>query len=154
MPLSAETGGPSPDQQRSPLLVPADRTRHIQEHLSQGDGRHDVHWLGTCLRFVPDDFRLRTAHGRGLDWPISYDELEPFHSDAEHEIGVAGDSGETFGSPRSRAYPMPAIPQTFLDRVYARALAAPSSSFASRRRPAILSIAMGDRPAAAARAAS
>ena len=50
------------------------------------------HWLGTCLRFVPNDFRLRTAHGRGLDWPISYDELEPFYSEAEHEIGVAGDS--------------------------------------------------------------
>ena len=42
------------------------------------------HWLGTCLRFVPNDFRLRTAHGRGLDWPISYHELEPFYGEAEH----------------------------------------------------------------------
>ena len=81
------------------------------------------HWLGTCLRFVPNDFRLRTAHGRGLDWPISYDELEPFYGEAEHEIGVAGDSGEPLGSPRSAGYPMPAIPQTFLDKAYARALA-------------------------------
>ena len=81
------------------------------------------HWLGTCLRFVPNDFRLRTVHGRGLDWPIGYDELEPFYSEAEHEIGVAGDSDETLGSPRSAAYPMPAIPQTFLDKAYALALA-------------------------------
>ena len=80
------------------------------------------HWLGTCLRFVPNDFRLRTAHGRGLDWPISYHELEPFYGEAEHEIGVAGDSGEPLGSPRSASYPMPAIPQTFLDKAYARAL--------------------------------
>jgi choline dehydrogenase-like flavoprotein len=80
------------------------------------------HWLGTCLRFVPNDFRLRTAHGRGIDWPISYDELEPFYGEAEHEIGVAGDSGEPLGSPRSAGYPMPAIPQTFLDKAYARAL--------------------------------
>jgi choline dehydrogenase-like flavoprotein len=80
------------------------------------------HWLGTCLRFVPNDFRLRTAHGRGIDWPISYDELEPFYREAEHEIGVAGDSGEPLGSPRSAGYPMPAIPQTFLDKAYARAL--------------------------------
>jgi choline dehydrogenase-like flavoprotein len=80
------------------------------------------HWLGTCLRFVPNDFRLRTAHGRGIDWPISYDELEPFYGEAEHEVGVAGDSGEPLGSPRSAGYPMPAIPQTFLDKVYARAL--------------------------------
>jgi glucose dehydrogenase len=81
------------------------------------------HWLGTCLRFVPNDFRLRTVYGRGIDWPISYDELEPFYGEAEHEIGVAGDSGESLGSPRSAGYPMPAIPQTFLDKTYARALA-------------------------------
>jgi len=80
------------------------------------------HWLGTCLRFVPNDFRLRTAHGRGIDWPISYDELEPFYREAEHEIGVAGDSGEPLASPRSVGYPMPAAPQTFLDEAYARAL--------------------------------
>ena len=36
------------------------------------------HWLGTCLRFVPNDFRLRTAHGRGLDWPIGYGAQMPF----------------------------------------------------------------------------
>jgi choline dehydrogenase-like flavoprotein len=34
MPLSAEPRGPSPDQQRSRLLVP--------EHLSQGGRRYDV----------------------------------------------------------------------------------------------------------------
>jgi choline dehydrogenase-like flavoprotein len=65
---------------------------------------------------VPNDFRLRTAHGRGTDWPITYDELEPFYGEAEHEIGVAGDSNETLGSSRSAGYPMPAIPQTFLDK--------------------------------------
>lgn len=81
------------------------------------------HWLGTCLRFVPDDFRLRSAHGRGIDWPIGYDELEPFYSEAEREIGVAGDANEDFGSPRSAAYPMPPIPSSFQDKVYAQALA-------------------------------
>ena len=50
------------------------------------------HWLGTCLRFVPGDFRLKSAYGRGVDWPISYDDLEPFYGQAENEIGVAGDS--------------------------------------------------------------
>jgi choline dehydrogenase-like flavoprotein len=80
------------------------------------------HWLGTCLRFVPNDFRLATAYGRGVDWPIDYDDLEPFYGQAENEIGVSGDSGESLGSPRSSAYPMPQIPQTFLDKAYARAL--------------------------------
>ena len=81
------------------------------------------HWLGTCLRFVPNDFRLNSAYGRGVDWPIGYDELEKFYGEAETEIGVSGDSAEPLGAPRSAAYPMPAIPQTFLDKVFARALA-------------------------------
>jgi choline dehydrogenase-like flavoprotein len=81
------------------------------------------HWLGTCLRLVPNDFRLNAAYGRGIDWPLGYDELEPFYGQAETEIGVSGDSAETLGSPRSNLYPMPAIPQTFADKAYARALA-------------------------------
>jgi len=81
------------------------------------------HWLGTCLRYVPNDFRLSTRYGRGIDWPISYADLEPFYGQAENEIGVSGDGNEALGSPRSTNYPMPAIPQTFLDKVYAKALA-------------------------------
>ncbi|MFO1142470.1 MAG: GMC family oxidoreductase [Amaricoccus sp.] len=81
------------------------------------------HWLGTCLRFVPNDFRLRTLYGQAVDWPISYDELEPFYGQAEREIGVSGDAGDDLGAPRSSGYPMPAIPQTLLDKAFARALA-------------------------------
>jgi choline dehydrogenase-like flavoprotein len=81
------------------------------------------HWLGSCLRFVPGDFRLFTAHHCGTDWPIAYEDLEPFYGEAEDEIGVSGDSTESLGSPRSAAYPMPPIPETFLDKIYAQALA-------------------------------
>jgi choline dehydrogenase-like flavoprotein len=81
------------------------------------------HWLGTCLRLVPNDLRLSSAYGRGVDWPIAYADLEPFYGQAEDEIGVSGASDETLGSPRSTGYPMPAIPQTFLDKAYARAVA-------------------------------
>jgi len=80
------------------------------------------HWLGTCLRFVPSDFRMKTTFGKAVDWPIAYDELEPFYSEAENEIGVAGDSDETLGSPRSAPFPMPAIAPTFLDARYTDAL--------------------------------
>src|SRR5690606_16016122 len=59
------------------------------------------HWLGTCLRHVPADFRLKSLYGRGVDWPIAYEDLEPFYGQAEHEIGVSGDSSDPLGSPRS-----------------------------------------------------
>ncbi len=81
------------------------------------------HWLGTCLRYLPSDFRMRSLYGRAVDWPLSYDELEPFYAEAERELGVAGDSAEDLGSPRSAPFPMPPVPPTWLDRVYERALA-------------------------------
>lgn len=80
------------------------------------------HWLGTALRFIPADFELHTRFGQGRDWPIGYQVLEPFYDRAEVELGVSGDSQEALGSPRTVAYPMPAIPQTFLDKTFAEAL--------------------------------
>lgn len=83
------------------------------------------HWLGTTLRFLPEDFRLRTRYGVGEDWPIAYGDLEPWYCQAEEQLGVAGDDGEDLGSPRSRPYPLPPIPQTYLDRRVAQAVAGP-----------------------------
>ena len=80
------------------------------------------HWLGTCLRHLPADFRLRSRYGHGVDWPIGYGELEPYYHRAETELGVAGDPDEDLGSPRSGGFPMPAIPRSWLDRVMAQAL--------------------------------
>ncbi len=80
------------------------------------------HWLGTCLRLLPSDFALRTRFGRGVDWPIVYDELEPFYGQAEHELGVSGDAAQDLGSPRSAAYPMARIPPSYLDTVFSQAL--------------------------------
>ena len=75
------------------------------------------HWLGTCLRLLPSDFALHTHFGRGVDWPISYVDLEPFYGQAEQEIGVAGDGSDDLGSPRSTDYPMARIPPSYLDTV-------------------------------------
>ena len=48
--------------------------------------------------------------GTGLvDWPITYDELEPYYTKAEWELGVSGEPGP-FDPPRSRPYPMPPLP--------------------------------------------
>lgn len=81
------------------------------------------HWLGTSLRYLPSDFRMRTLYGQAVDWPIDYDEFEPFYTLAERELGVAGDSSNDLGSPRSAPFPMPQIRATWLDGVFARALA-------------------------------
>jgi choline dehydrogenase-like flavoprotein len=73
------------------------------------------HWLGTALRLIPDDFQLKTRYGVGVDWPISYDDLEPWYGRAEDEIGVAGIDSPTLGAPRTTPYPMPPIPPSLVD---------------------------------------
>ena len=102
------------------------------------------HWLGTCVRFLPNDFRLRSRYGQGVDWPIGYDDLAPFYAEAERELGVAGDR-EADSSAPDAAFPLPPIATTYLDSVFARALA--DSPFDVRPTPqARNSVAYDGRP--------
>jgi gluconate 2-dehydrogenase alpha chain len=76
-------------------------------------GGGGVHADGKLPRFREDDFRLVTEHGpiedaALADWPLTYDDLEPFYADAERLVGVAGDAdANPFAAPRSGPYPMP-----------------------------------------------
>jgi quinoprotein glucose dehydrogenase len=76
-------------------------------------GGQAMHWGGVTPRFSPEDFRLKTLYGVGDDWPISYDDLEPFYQEAEERLGVAGAQGPADLDPRSKPYPMPALPLTY-----------------------------------------
>jgi choline dehydrogenase-like flavoprotein len=49
------------------------------------------HWLGTCLRFVPNDFKTHSLYGQSVDWPIGYDDLNAWYCEAEKELGVSAD---------------------------------------------------------------
>ena len=81
------------------------------------------HWLGSCPRLLPEDFAMFTNFGVGADWPITYDELEPWYVAAEFAMGVAGDGSQDQGSPRSADFPMPAVPISYLDKVVGQAAA-------------------------------
>ena len=69
-------------------------------------------------RFVPEDFTMATTYGVPAgsdlaDWPIGYDDMEPFYTQAEYEIGVCGSAAVHAGSSqRSRPYPMAPMPLT------------------------------------------
>ena len=81
-------------------------------------GGGTVHWQGWLPRFTPNDFRLHTIVGdlpgtTIVDWPISYDELEPFYTKVEWAFGVSGQGGANrFEGPRSKDYPCPPMPQS------------------------------------------
>ncbi|NMB35872.1 MAG: GMC family oxidoreductase [Firmicutes bacterium] len=64
-------------------------------------------------RFMPEDFKMKSVYGtvEGStleDWPITYEDLEPYYEKAEWEIGVAGDDSQNpFSPPRKKPQPMP-----------------------------------------------
>ncbi len=67
-------------------------------------------------RYMPQDFRMRSTYGAPEgssleDWPIGYEDLEPFYEKAEYEIGISGDyTADPFHTRRRRPLPMPPLP--------------------------------------------
>jgi choline dehydrogenase-like flavoprotein len=81
---------------------------------SAGVGGSSVHFTANFWRLRPIDFRERSAlgaiAGTGFaDWPITYEELEPYYTRVDWEIGVSGAPGPN-DPPRSRPYPLPPMP--------------------------------------------
>ncbi|CAN5152449.1 GMC family oxidoreductase [soil metagenome] len=72
--------------------------------FSLGFGGSSNCWVGNTPRMLPEDFELRSRYGIGEDWPVRYDDLEPYYCDAEDIMAVAGPS-EDSPTPRSRPYP-------------------------------------------------
>ncbi len=85
-----------------------------------------THWAAWSWRFRPDHFRVLSTDGplagaSLADWPITYDELEPFYERAEWDFGVSGDAAANpFGAPRTKGYPNPAHPGRTASAVVAR----------------------------------
>ncbi len=97
-------------------------------------GGTTTHYDGNSWRFAPWDFRIRTEvmrrYGAGAiprgcsveDWPVAYDDLEPYYDLVEYEIGVSGKAGNlqgridragnVFEGSRRREYPMPPLRDT------------------------------------------
>jgi gluconate 2-dehydrogenase alpha chain len=83
-------------------------------------GGAGFHADGKLPRYREVDFRLRSELGPVdgadvADWPVDYDEMEPFYAEAERTIGVAGDhTANPFAAWRSGPYPMPPGPDMYL----------------------------------------
>ncbi|MFJ8002646.1 GMC family oxidoreductase [Streptomyces sp. NPDC096310] len=83
-------------------------------------------WTGLAPRMHPEDFRT-SDFGYGRDWPIGYEELEPYYRAAEHELGVAGDPVEQrdlVGLPLAEGHTFAhrPLPGSYLDRLMAERL--------------------------------
>jgi gluconate 2-dehydrogenase alpha chain len=108
-----------------------------------GVGGAGVHWNGQTWRFLPSDFRVRShleqRYGKAFlpqdmtiqDWPVSYDELEPYYDRFEKLCGTSGKAGnirgekQAGGNPfegwRSSDYPTPPLKQPYGPTLFAEA---------------------------------
>jgi len=112
----------APDPKLSPRTVRGDDSEAAQVQafspLPNLVGGGTVHWAGWLPRPMPSDFMQRSLHGEIdgtslADWPITYDELEPYLSKVEWEFGISGmASANKYEPPRSRDYPTPPLPPT------------------------------------------
>jgi choline dehydrogenase-like flavoprotein len=100
-------------------------------------------WWAMTPRLSPNDFRLKSEYGVGEDWPIGYDDLEPYYLQAEQIMMIAGADDVALHYPRSGPYPQPAHNLSTVDRMMKAAM--PDHHFAVPN--ARLRLPVGDRSA-------
>jgi len=115
-----------PDDERHPRVLVDDKGRETIVVPSDGEYSNNAACVGggtfsygaQAWRYMEKDFRMRSTYGavEGStleDWPIGYDDLEPFYEKAEWEMGVSGDdTNNVFKAPRRKSLPMPPLPQS------------------------------------------
>ena len=71
-----------------------------------GVGGSAMHHYAVWPRLHEEDFGMKSHYGRGLDWPIRYDDLAPYYDRVQQECGVSRrrDAGNS-GGRRAHAVP-------------------------------------------------
>jgi glucose dehydrogenase len=92
--------------QAGPTPYPAEYIRVV--------GGTTWHWAAHMWRLLPNDFRIKTLYGVGKDWPVTYDELEPYYQEGEERTGVSG--APNTGSPRTKPFPMEPVAEPWAMR--------------------------------------
>jgi len=124
-----------PKTQGPPQNPPADDKGNIMglqfsSTFERNGGGTSWHWLGTSLRELENDIRLETKYGHGVDWPVTYEEMQPLWALAEKEIGVAASTAEQqplevvgLVYPPGYEYPMQSIPMSIVDDTVSKGIA-------------------------------
>ena len=73
---------------RNPYTTPPDAP-FVWIRGRQAGGRSHV-FGRVLLRWSDDDFKIRSRTGRGVDWPIAYDDVAPYYDEVEGLLGLYG----------------------------------------------------------------
>jgi choline dehydrogenase-like flavoprotein len=75
-----------------------------------GVGGSTLHYTAYVPRPQPDDFKLFSDFGMGVNWPIEYGDLEPYFDELENFLGVSGPPDYPWGMPHRFNYPLASLP--------------------------------------------
>ena len=127
--------------------TPGETARPMRRHgpfpWGEGVGGAGFHWAGWTWRHTPWDFQMRTRtierYGAAAipadctiqDWPMTYQELEPYYDRFEYTCGLSGKAGNLngqiqpggnpFEGPRSREFPNPPLTRSHGESLFERA---------------------------------
>lgn len=110
----------------------------------KGVGGGSVHWAAFTPRFHPSDFEVYTRDGVGVDWPLSYEEIEPYYELLEQEMPVAGPAYYPWGKPHG--YPYAPHPMGGVGDTLVKGCTKLGIGVSAGGPVAILSASRGDRP--------
>jgi choline dehydrogenase-like flavoprotein len=113
--------GWDPNLRAAPADYPIDDSdSDITALMWNGVGGGTVVFAAQWQRNMPSDFRVRTLDGVADDWPLTYEELEPYYVRVERDFGVSGLAGDT-AFPPGEGPPLPPVPIGAMGRRVARA---------------------------------
>lgn len=84
-------------------------------HFTLGFGGSSNCWYACTPRFMPSDFRMKSLYGVAQDWPLRYEDLEPYYTEVETLMDIAGPDETPF--PRTGKYPLPPHQFTTVDKL-------------------------------------
>jgi choline dehydrogenase-like flavoprotein len=124
--LGKSPNSPYPENPNAPTSLTEIGPLPFGSNYVRYKGGTTLHWLGIAIRMCPNDFRMKSEYGVGVDWPFGYDDLMGYYAQAEREIGVSADVEDQsylgIHFPKGYVYPMRKIPQSYLDQTASRSL--------------------------------
>ena len=75
-----------------------------------GVGGSAMHHYAVWPRLHDEDFNVKSEYNRALDWPLGYDDLQPYYDKVQREYGISGDAEQEIWRPDGEPYPMPPVP--------------------------------------------
>ena len=64
-------------------------------------------WWGLTPRMGPNDFKMKSRYGVGVDWPVTYEDLIPHYREAEDIMRISGPSDLEYRYKGTAPYPQP-----------------------------------------------